>query len=163
MAEKIDVRDTDVVISSAKWRPFSKYVAIATGVTSDGRTAQGIGSARWSGETALDAAVENLKDNARETDFSFKIQTLIGGNSNVRVEFLEKQGIYQKKSATRGMTQRRTVEITAEEDGRTVTAKDDIGMVHIGIGRASWQETLDSALDVAESQLQRVGTESLDD
>ncbi len=163
MTGKIDVRDTDVVISSDKWRPFSKYVAIATGVTSDGQTVQGIGAARWSEDPALDAAVENLKNNARKTDFSFTIQTLVGGNSNVRVEFLEEQGIYRKTNATRGLTQRRTVEVTAEEDGRTVTAEDDIGMVNIGIGRASWQETLDSALEAAESQLQRVGTESLDE
>lgn len=166
MSETIDVRDTNVVVSSPMWRIFSNNVAIATGVTSNGRTVQGIGSARFSKDDALDAAVDNLKENARKTDFSFKISTLVGGTANVRIEFLEQQGIYRTTGAKRGLTQRRSVEVTASKDGRSVTAEDSIGLVsteHIGFGTAGWAKTLDSALKSADSQLQRVGTESLDD
>lgn len=163
MSRSIDIRDTNVIVSSAKWRPFTKNVAIATGVTSDGRTVQGIGEARWSEDGALDAAVENLKNNARATDFSFTISTMVGGNANVRVEFLEEQGVIRTTNANRGMTKRKSIEITASKDGRTVTTEDDIGMINVGIGPASWAETLSSAIKSAESQLDRVGEESLDD
>lgn len=163
MAQSIDIRDTNVVVSSPKWRPFTMNVAIATGVTSNGRTVQGIGEARWSEDGALDAAVANLKENARETDFSFTISTMVGGDANVRVEFLEEQGIIRTTNANRGMTKRRSIEITASKDGRTVTTEDDIGMINLGVGRASWAETLSSAIESAQSQLDRVGKESLDD
>jgi len=59
MAGELDVRDVSVVYSSQLWRISKKNIAVATGVTGDGRHVQGIGTSRWSEDTAMDEAVED--------------------------------------------------------------------------------------------------------
>jgi hypothetical protein len=147
------------------WRIFTKNIAIASGVTSDGRNVQGIGVDRWSADGALDAAVEDIKRNARDTDFSFRISALEGGYANVRIEFLEEQGIYRTQGAMRGLTKNKTVEINASKDGRTVSAKgsqEGINREDIGFGNRGWPEMLTAALDSARSRFDRVGTTSME-
>jgi hypothetical protein len=164
MAGELDVRDVSVVYSSQMWRVTKKNIAVATGVTGDGRHVQGIGTSRWSEDTAMDEAIENLKDNARRRDFSFQIVALEGGYANVRIEFLEEQGIYRTTGSTRGLTANKRVEINASKEGRSVSANNDesgFSLQNVGFGRRDWSEMLNGALDSAESRLDRVGTTSV--
>ncbi len=164
MSQALDVRDVSVVYSSPMWRITKKNIAVATGVTEDGRHAHGIGTNRWSGDTAMDDAVEDLKENVRERDFSFRIVALEGGHANVRIEFLDEQGVYRTTGSTRGLTANKRVEINASRDGRSVSAKNDesgFSLQNVGFGRRDWSEMLKGALDSAESRLDRVGTTSV--
>jgi hypothetical protein len=164
MAGELDVRDVSVVYSSQMWRVTKKNIAVATGVTGDGRHVQGIGTSRWSEDTAMDEAIENLKDNARTRDFSFQIVALEGGYANVRIEFLEEQGIYRTTGSTRGLTANKRVEINASKEGRSVSANNDesgFSLQNVGFGRRDWSEMFNGALDSAESRLDRVGTTSV--
>ncbi|QKY19892.1 hypothetical protein B4589_005665 [Halolamina sp. CBA1230] len=164
MAGELDVRDVSVVYSSQIWRLTKKNIAVATGITGDGRHVQGIGTSRWSGDTAMDGAIENLKENARTRDFSFQIVALEGGYANVRIEFLDEQGIYRTTGSTRGLTANKRVEVNASKEGRSVSANNDesgFSLENVGFGRRDWSEMLDGALDSAESRLDRVGTTSV--
>jgi flavin-binding protein dodecin len=161
MSQEVDVRNVDVVYSAPNWRIFTKNLAIATGVTGDGRTVQGIGTSRWSGDSAMDEAVEDLKQRVRTTDFSFRITAVEGGHANVRIDFLEEQGLYRTTGSTRGLTATKRVEVSAEKAGRSVSAESDEGglsMDHVGFGSNDWADILDGAIDDARSSLDRVGT-----
>jgi hypothetical protein len=161
VSHELDVRDVTEVYSAPTWRVFTKTMAIATGVTGDGRTVQGIGTSRWSGDAATEAAVENLKNHVRTTDFSFRIRAVEGGHANVRIDFLDEQGIYRTTGSTRGMTATKRVEIAAEKQGRSVTAAYDEGGIsldNVGFGRNDWSHILAGALEDAESRLERLGT-----
>jgi len=164
MSQDVDVRDVSVVYSCPLWRLTKKNIAVATGVTGDGRHVQGIGTNRWSGDTAMDEAVENLKKNVRTRDFSFRIVALEGGYANVRIEFLDEQGLYRTTGSTRGLTANKRVEITASKAGRSVSANTDesgLSLDNVGFGRRDWSDMLAGALDSAESRLERVGTTSV--
>jgi hypothetical protein len=153
------------VYSAPTWRIFTKTMAVATGVTGDGRTVQGLGTSRLSGDAAMDDAVENLKANVRDTDFSFRITAIEGGHANVRIDFLEEQGIYRTTGSTRGLTANKRVEINAEKDGRTVSASADesgFSLDNVGFRRRDWSDMLSGALDDAESRLGRVGTTAVE-
>jgi hypothetical protein len=165
MSHEVDVRDVTVVYSAPTWRIFTPTVAVATGMTGDGRTVQGLGTSRWSADSAMDDAVENLKANVRETDFSFRITALEGGHANVRIDLLEEQGIYRTTGSTRGLTATKRVEITAEKDGRSVSAADDesgFSLDKVGFGRPDWSDMLSGALDAASSRFDRVGTTAVE-
>ena len=164
MSQEVDVRDVAVVYSSPMWRLTKKNIAVATGITDDGRHGQGIGTSRWSGDTAMDEAVENLKRNVGTREFSFQIVALEGGYANVRIEFLDEQGVYRTTGSTRGLTANKRVEITASKDGRSVSANNDesgFSLENVGFGRRDWSDMLEGALDSAESRLDRVGTTSV--
>jgi hypothetical protein len=146
------------------WRITKKNIAVATGVTGDGQHGQGIGTSRWSGDTAMDEAVENLKQNVRQREFSFRIVALEGGYANVRIEFLDEQGVYRTTGSTRGLTANKRVEINASKAGRSVSANNDesgFSLDNVGFGRRDWSQMLKGALDSAESRLDRVGTTSV--
>jgi hypothetical protein len=165
MAQTVDVQDATVVYDCPMWRLTKRNIAVATGVTSDGRTVQGIGTSRWSGDSALDAAVEDLERKARATDFSFRITVLEGGYANVRIEFLDQQGIYRTTGSTRGLTANKRVEISAEKDGRSVSAEADesgFSLDNVGFGRRDWSDMLSGAIGSAETRFDRVGTVSLE-
>lgn len=164
MSQSLDIRNVEVVYSCPTWRVFKKNIAIASGVTSDGREIQGIGVNRWSGDAAISDATEDIERKARETDFSFRITALEGGWANVRIDFLEEQGIYQIQGAMRGLTKNRVVEITASKDGRSVSAKASQAGVNredMGISGRDWPDMLSSAIDSAQSRLDTVGTTSI--
>lgn len=164
MSQELDIRDVSVVYSTPTWRITKKNIAVATGETGDGRRVQGIGTNRWSGDTAMDEAVEDLKENVRTCDFSFRIVVLEGGYANARIEFLEEQGIYRTTGSTRGLTANKRVEITASKDGRSVSAENDesgFSRENIGFGRRDWSDMLEGAIDSADSRLERVGTTSV--
>jgi hypothetical protein len=164
MPASIDVQSTEVVHKCASWKVLTKNVAIARGVTDDGRTVEGIGESRWSGESALDAAVENLKENAATTDFSFRIAVLEGGTPNVRIEFVDEQGSTRKQGSMRGLTNRKTVKIEASNDGRTVNSEATEGLINVGFRNRgpSWADKLDDAVEKAEKQFDRVGTTTVE-
>lgn len=164
MAAELDVRDVSVVYSAPTWRLTKKNIAVATGVTGDGRHVQGISTNRWSEDTAMDDAIEDLKQNARARDFSFRILALEGGWANVRIEFLDEQGIHRTTGSTRGLSKNRRVEINASKDGRTVSANEDqsgFSLADVGFRQRGWSRMLDDALDSAESRLDRVGNTSV--
>jgi hypothetical protein len=164
MAGELDVRDVSVVYSSQSWRITKKNIAVATGVTGDGRHVQGIGTSRWSEDAAMDEAVEGLKENVRTREFSFRIVALEGGYANVRIEFLDEQGVYRTTGSTRGLTANKRVEINASKEGRSVSANNDesgFSWHNVGFGRRDWSDMLSGALDSAESRLDRVGTTSV--
>ncbi|WP_143165389.1 hypothetical protein [Halobaculum gomorrense] len=161
MSQGLDIRDVSVVYSAPMWRITKKNIAVATGVTDDGRQVQGIGTNRWSGDTAMDAAIEDLKQNVTERDFSFRIVAFEGGYANVRIEFLDEQGVYRTTGSTRGLTGNKRVEINASRDGRSVSANNDergFSWDNVGFERRDWSEMLEGALDSAASRLDRVGT-----
>lgn len=161
MSQELDIRDVSVVYSVPTWRIIKKSIAVATGVTDDGRHAQGIGTSRWSDDTAMNEAIEDLKENVRKRDFSFRIVALEGGYANARIEFLDEQGVYRTTGSTRGLTANKRVEISASKDGRSVSANNDESgwsRENIGFGRRDWSDMLEGALDSAESRLDRVGT-----
>lgn len=161
MSQELDIRDVSVVYSVPTWRIIKKNIAVATGVTDDGRHAQGIGTSRWSDDTAMNEAIEDLKENVRKRDFSFRIVALEGGYANARIEFLDEQGVYRTTGSTRGLTANKRVEISASNDGRSVSANNDESgwsRENIGFGRRDWSDMLEGALDSAESRLDRVGT-----
>ena len=112
----------------------------------------------------MDAAIENLKRNVKDTEFSFRITALEGGHANVRIDFLEEQGVYRTTNSKRGLTANKRVEITAEKDGRSVSAVDDesgFSWDQVGFSlnrRSDWAGMLAGALDDADSRLDRVGT-----
>jgi len=112
----------------------------------------------------MDEAVEDLKENVRKWDFSFRIVALEGGYANVRIEFLDEQGVYRTTGSMRGLTANKRVEITASKDGRSVSANNDesgFSRKNIGFGRRDWSDMLEGAMDSAESRLERVGTTSV--
>ena len=112
----------------------------------------------------MDEAVEDLKENVRSRDFSLRIVALEGGYANVRIEFLDEQGVYRTTGSTRGLTANKRVEINASKAGRSVSANNDesgFSWHNVGFGRRDWSEMLSGALDSAESRLDRVGTTSV--
>lgn len=160
MSQELDIQDVSVVYSAPNWRITKKNIAVATGVTGDGRHVQGIGTNRWSGDTAIDEAIEDTRENAR-SGFSFNITVLEGGYANVRIEFLDEQGVTRTKGARRGLTKNRRVEINASKNGRSVTADVDqsgFSWADVGWRQRGWSRLLKDALDSAESRLDRVGT-----
>jgi hypothetical protein len=163
MSQELDIRDVSVVYSAPTWRITKKNIAVATGVTGDDRHVQGIGVNRWSGDNAMDKAIENIKENA-ERDFSFQIVVLEGGWANVRIEFLDEQGVYRTKGSARGLSKNRLVKLNASKDGRSVTASEDqsgFSWADVGWRQRGWSRMLKDALDSAESRLDRVGTTSV--
>jgi hypothetical protein len=157
MSGEIAVRMTQVVRRSPVYRITTPNVAVATGYTPDERELEGIGASLLSEDRALDAAVENLKENAQEVDFSFNIKVLTGGNIGGRIEIYD-EGVRKRGGSSFG---RPTVEINAMRDGNAVDAKGKTGL----LGNAGWTPSFDkalsSALESAESQFDRVGRTSV--
>jgi hypothetical protein len=165
MSRSLDVQDATVVYDCPMWRLSKQNIAVATGVTSDDRTVQGIGTSRWSGDSAIDAAVDDLQRKARATECSFRITVMEGGYANVRIEFLDQQGVYRTTGSTRGLTANKRVEITAERDGRSVSAEADesgFSLDNVGFGRRDWSDMLSDAIDSAASRFDKVGSVSLE-
>lgn len=79
MSGDIDIKTTQVVYRSPIYRLGTPNVAIAKEFTPDGREIRGIGASILSEDKALDLAVENVKENARDVDFSFEISVIKGG------------------------------------------------------------------------------------
>lgn len=162
MPADIDVKTTEVVYRTPTWRIFMPNIAIATGVTPDGRTVEGVGTSRLSADRALDSAVENLKANARNANFSFEIKTLEGGQARIRVERLNNRGEYQIKSLNTLFTGQ-VVEIAASREGRTVDAEGKPGLWGRRLTANSWGNALSAAVESAQSRFDRVGRTSIDD
>lgn len=157
MVQEIDIKMTHVVRRSPIYRIATPNVAIAKGFTPDEREVEGIGVSLLSEDRALDAAVENLKENAREVDFSFNIKLLKGGNMGGHIEIWE-EGIKQRPGSSSG---RPVVEINAMRDGNAVDAKGKPGWLENAGWTPSFGVALSSALDSAESQFDRVGRTSM--
>ena len=158
MVDEIDVKMTQVVNRSPAYRILTPNVAVAKGVTRDGREVEGIGVSLLSEESALDAAVENVKENAQEVDFSFEISILKGGNLGQRIEMYD-EGI--KKRPNSSMSGRPAVEINATREGNGVDAKGKPGLIAGRGFTPSFDLALSEALDSAESQFDRVGRTSV--
>lgn len=157
MDDPVDIKMTHVVRRSPIYRITTPNVAIAKGVTRDGREIQGVGVSLLSEDTALDAAVENLKEHAREVDFSFSISVLEGGNLGGRIEIYD-EGVKQRPGSSFG---RPAVEINATRDGHAVDARGNTGLLGNAGLSPSFDTALSSALDSAESQFDRVGHTSV--
>lgn len=157
MSREIDIKSTNVVRRSPKYRISTPNIAVAKGLTPDGRAIQGIGAARFSEDTALDAAVGNLKENAQEVDFSFEIAVIEGGNIGGRIEIYD-EGVRKRSASSWG---RPTVEVNATRDGNGVNAKGKPGFLDNAGFSPSFDSALSSALDSAESQFDRVGRTSV--
>lgn len=158
MSGDIDVKMTKVVYRSPVYRLQTPNVAIAKGFTPDGREIQGIGASILSEDKALDLAVENVKKNAREVDFSFEISVIKGGQTGARIE------LYDEGTRTRPNSSffpRPAVEINAMQDGNGVDAKGKPGIIAGRGFSPSFGLALSSALDSAESQFDRVGRTSV--
>jgi hypothetical protein len=157
MSGEIEIKSTNVVRRSPAYRITTPNVAVAEGFTPDGRAIQGIGAALLSEDTALDAAVGNLKQNAQDVDFSFEIAVIEGGNVGGRIEIYD-DGIRKRPSSSWG---RPTVEINATRDGSGVNAKGKPGVLETAGFSPSFGAALVSAIDSAESQFDRVGRTSV--
>jgi len=159
MSGEIDIRTTNVVHRSPVYRILTPNVAIAKGFTPDGQEVEGIGAAIRSEDAALDAAVENLKQNAREVDFSFEISVIKGGNLGGRIEIYD-DGV-RTRPASSSLSAQPAVEINATRDGNGVNAKGKPGFFKNAGFSPSFGVALASALDSAESQFGRVGRTSV--
>lgn len=150
---------TNVVHRSPMYRILTPNVAIAKGFTPDGREIEGIGAAIRSEDAALDSAVENLKENAREVDFSFEISVIKGGNLGGRIEIYD-DGV-RTRPASSSLSTRPAVEINATRDGNGVDAKGKPGFFANAGFSPSFDTAVSAALDSAESQFGRVGRTSV--
>jgi hypothetical protein len=156
---EIDIHNTQVLHTTPKWRIATPNVAIATGVTEHGQDVDGIGASNWSADAALDDAVENAKEVAQRTDFGIQVNSVVVASSNVRVDILRNRG--EIRTQHNGFSFSVVVEITAAEDDRTVDSRGK-SRWRIPGGRDQYQKAYLSAVDSAESQMQRVGRTSLD-
>lgn len=159
MNEEIEIKMTQVVYRSPIYRVLTPNVAIAKGLTQDGREVDGIGASVLSEDTALDAAVENVKENAREVEFSFEVSVIKGGNLGRRIELYE--GGVKKRPEGSSLSARPAVEINATRDGNGVDAKGKPGIIAGRGFSPAFGLALSSALDSAESQFDRVGRTSV--
>lgn len=150
----VDVRDVQVVFRSPTWQPLKTNIAVASGVTDDGRTVQGIGTNTWSAEKAQDQATESIRQAAQKTDFEFHINTISGGRTNQRIEILWNRGEINVKDG--GFTGSPTVEVTA---WRGEHSTDSRGKKRVGLPIISnpWQSCLNSALDSVDNEFDRLG------
>lgn len=159
MTEEIEIKATQVVHRSPMYRIQTPNVAIAKGLTRDGREIQGIGASILSEDRALDAAVENAKENAQEVNFSFQVSVIKGGNLGKRIELYD-EGVTRRPGGS-WLSARPAVEINATRDGNGVDAKGKPGIIAGRGFSPSFGLALSSALDSAESQFGRVGRKSV--
>lgn len=150
----VDIRDIQMVFRSPMWQPHKTNIAVASGVTEDGRTIQGVGANGWSTDNAKDEAAENIRQAAKKTDFEFHINTISGGRTNQRIEILHEQEKINVRSG--GFNGSPTIEITAWKGNHST---DSRGKKRIGLPIISdpWQSCLNSALDSADGEFARLG------
>jgi hypothetical protein len=158
-ATKIDIHNTQVLYSSPKWRLATPNVAVATGVTEHGQDVDGIGASNWSSDAALDDAVENAKEVAQRTDFGIQINSVVVASGNARIDVLRNRG--EIRTQHNGFSFAVVVEITAAQDDRTVDSRGKSRFRMPG-GRDQYQKAFLSAVDSAESQMERVGRTSIE-
>ena len=161
---KLDIRNTNAIKSPRWWDWYTPSIAVAQGVTSDGRYVVGIGETRWGSEKALDRAVEDLKKNAKvDVDFSYRLK-FIETAKNERIEFLDNRGEIQKKSIDKGAFFEGKVGVIASQNGRKVEAEAKVKQMSGGIfgqllsNVPDYSGTLVDALDKAANRLERTGT-----
>lgn len=150
----VDIQNIRTVFRSSKLKPHESNIAIASGVTNDGRAVNGIGGHNWSAEKAQDAAASNIRHTANITDFEFHINTISGGRTIKRIEILKNRGeINVKRSGGFGVP---TVEITAWEGDYSTNAAGE-NRTQIPFVTNVWQSCLNSALNSVDSDFNRLG------
>lgn len=163
---KLDIQTTKVVVNTRKWNILVPSIAIAQGVTENGRSVCGIGSSNLSHEAALNNATDDIKINAQvDVNFSFRLQYIESRYPPVRVEFLENRGEIRKtnmkNSGTLGVGSDRSPKlgVIGIKNGRSVDAEVKIQKTRVKklVKLPDYSSTLTKALDKVSRRFDRTG------